>query len=118
MGRGGVGLPGRRRSGGEKKMEGEEVGGRGFVAGRAIVPLAPAQDHKSVGDGDTGPNTGGMGAYSPTPLATAELLNEIEAHVLVPTVHTMKRRRCPFRGVLYAGVMVTNQGARILEYNC
>ena len=59
-----------------------------------------------------------MGAYCPAPLGTPELLNEIEAHALVPTVHAMKRRRVPFRGVLYAGVMVTNQGMRILEYNC
>ena len=59
-----------------------------------------------------------MGAYCPAPLGTPELLNEIEAHALVPTVHAMKRRRMPFRGVLYAGVMVTNQGMRILEYNC
>lgn len=102
----------------EKKLEGEELSVMALVAGRAIFPLAPAQDHKRAGDGDTGPNTGGMGAYSPAPLATSELLADVEANALVPTVHAMKRRRVPFRGVLYAGVMATNQGPRILEYNC
>jgi phosphoribosylamine---glycine ligase len=102
----------------EKKLDGEELSVMALVAGRAILPLAPAQDHKRAGDGDTGPNTGGMGAYSPAPLATPELLNDIEANALVPTVHALKRRRTPFRGVLYAGVMQTNQGPRILEYNC
>jgi phosphoribosylamine--glycine ligase len=101
----------------EKRMEGEEVSILAMVSGRAIVPLAPSQDHKRALDNDEGPNTGGMGAYSPAPLATPELLDDIEAHALVPTVHAMKRRRTPFRGVLYAGVMVTNQGMRILEYN-
>src|SRR5262249_50778 len=65
-----------------------------------------------------GPNTGGMGAYCPAPLGTPELLNEIESTILVPTIHTMKRHRRPFRGVLYAGIIVTNQGPRVLEFNC
>src|SRR5207244_8733008 len=69
-------------------------------------------------DNDEGPNTGGMGAYCPAPLATPELLQEIESSILVPTVHALKRSRKPFRGVLYAGVMVTNQGPRVLEFNC
>jgi phosphoribosylamine--glycine ligase len=102
----------------ERRLDGPELSVMALVAGRTIVPLASAQDHKRAGDGDTGPNTGGMGAYSPAPLATAELLEAIEAHALVPTVHTLKRRRQPFRGVLYAGVMATSQGPRILEYNC
>lgn len=102
----------------EKRLEGEELSMLALVSGRAIVPLAPSQDHKRALDNDEGPNTGGMGAFSPTPIATPELLNEIEAQALVPTVHAMKRRRLPFRGVLYAGVLVTNQGPRILEYNC
>lgn len=102
----------------EKRLEGEELSIVALVGGRAIVPLAPSQDHKRALDGDQGPNTGGMGAYSPAPLATPELLNDIEANTLVPTVHFMKRRRIPFRGVLYAGVMQTNQGPRILEFNC
>jgi phosphoribosylamine--glycine ligase len=102
----------------EKRLEGQELSILALVSGRAIVPLAASQDHKRAFDNDQGPNTGGMGAYCPAPLGTPELLNDIEAHALVPTVHAMKRRRIPFRGVLYAGVMVTNQGIRILEYNC
>lgn len=102
----------------EKRLEGEEVSVMALVAGRTIIPLATSQDHKRIGDGDTGPNTGGMGAYSPAPIGTPELLNEIETQALIPTVHAMKRARTPFRGILYAGVISTNQGARILEYNC
>jgi phosphoribosylamine--glycine ligase len=102
----------------EKRLEGEELSIQALVAGRAIVPLPPTQDHKPAFDNDTGPNTGGMGAYCPAPLATPELLNEIDTTILVPTVHAMKRGRRPFRGVLYAGVLVTNQGPRVLEFNC
>jgi phosphoribosylamine--glycine ligase len=88
------------------------------VSGRALVPLPATQDHKAAFDNDTGPNTGGMGAYCPAPLATPELLDTIETTILVPTAHAMKRGRRPFRGVLYAGVMITNQGPRVLEFNC
>jgi phosphoribosylamine--glycine ligase len=102
----------------EKRLEGQELSVLALVAGRTIIPLAPAQDHKRAFNNDEGPNTGGMGAYSPAPLGTPEVLDEVESHALVPTVHALKRRRTPFRGVLYAGVMVTNQGMRILEYNC
>ena len=102
----------------EKRLEGEELSVLALVAGRTIIPLASSQDHKRAFDGDIGPNTGGMGAYSPTPLGTPELLSDIETNALVPTVHAMKRARTPFRGILYAGVLVTNQGPRILEYNC
>jgi phosphoribosylamine--glycine ligase len=102
----------------EKRLEGEELSILALVGGRAIVPLEPTQDYKPAFDGDTGPNTGGMGAYCPAPLGTPELLREVDETILVPTVHAMKRRRCPFRGVLYAGLMVTNQGPRVLEFNC
>jgi phosphoribosylamine--glycine ligase len=102
----------------EKRMEGQELSILALVGGRTIVPLQPTQDHKPAFDGDTGPNTGGMGAYCPAPLATPELLAQIDSEILVPTVHAMKRRRRPFRGVLYAGLMVTNQGPRVLEFNC
>src|SRR5581483_9588236 len=102
----------------EKRLEGEELSIQALVSGRTIVSLEPTQDHKRACDNDTGPNTGGMGAYCPAPLGTTEMLHEIEAQALVPTVHAMKRKRMPFQGVLYAGVMVTNQGSRILEYNC
>src|SRR5262249_41009287 len=101
----------------EKKLEGEELSIMALVAGRTIIPLATSQDHKRAFDGDTGPNTGGMGAYSPAPLAAPALLDDIETNALVPTVHAMKRARTPFRGILYAGVIATNQGPRILEYN-
>jgi phosphoribosylamine--glycine ligase len=102
----------------EKRMEGEELSILALVSGRAIVPLQPTQDHKRAFDNDAGPNTGGMGAYCPAPLGTPELMQEIEQAVLVPTVHAMKRSRKPFRGVLYAGIMTTNQGPRVLEFNC
>lgn len=102
----------------EKRLEGQELSILALVSGRAIIPLAPTQDHKAVFDNDEGPNTGGMGAYCPAPLGTPELIADIEQSILVPTVHAMKRGRRAFRGVLYAGVMVTNQGPRVLEFNC
>jgi phosphoribosylamine--glycine ligase len=102
----------------EKRLEGEELSVLALVSGRTILPLQPTQDHKAAFDNDTGPNTGGMGAYCPTPLATVELMQGIEEQILVPTVHALKRRKTAFRGVLYAGLMVTNQGPRVLEFNC
>jgi phosphoribosylamine--glycine ligase len=102
----------------EKRLEGEELSILALVAGRTIVPLPPTQDHKRAGDGDTGPNTGGMGAYCPAPLGTPALLDTIDREVLVPTVHAMRHIKRPFRGVLYAGLMNTNQGLRVLEFNC
>jgi phosphoribosylamine--glycine ligase len=112
------GLPAGRQIVVEKRLEGEELSILALVSGRAIVPLQPTQDHKAAFDGDTGPNTGGMGAYCPAPIGTPELLTEVDSTILVPTVHAMKRSRRPFRGVLYAGIMVTNQGPRVLEFNC
>ncbi len=102
----------------EKRLEGQELSILALVSGRTIVPLPPTQDHKPAFDHDTGPNTGGMGAYCPAPLGTPEVVQEIEQTILVPTVHALKRSRRPFRGVLYAGVMITNQGPRVLEFNC
>jgi phosphoribosylamine--glycine ligase len=102
----------------EKRMEGQELSIIALVSGRTIIPLQPTQDYKPAGDNDTGLNTGGMGAYCPAPLATPELLQEIDQSILVPTVHALKRSRRPFQGVLYAGLMVTNQGPRVLEFNC
>jgi phosphoribosylamine--glycine ligase len=101
----------------EERLHGQEASVLAITDGRTIVMLQPAQDHKPAYDGDTGPNTGGMGAYCPAPLVGDELLHWIEEHVLVPTVHAMKRMRRPFRGVLYAGLMITNQGPKVLEYN-
>jgi len=102
----------------EKRLEGQELSILALVSGRGLMVLQPTQDHKAAFDNDQGPNTGGMGAYCPTPLATQELLQEIESTILVPTVHALKRGRRPFRGVLYAGIIVTNQGPRVLEFNC
>jgi len=101
----------------EERLQGQEVSVLAITDGRTIVTLALAQDHKRAGDGDTGPNTGGMGAYSPTPLVNEEMLGHIEEKILVPTVHAMKRGRRPFRGVLYAGLMLTDRGPKVLEYN-
>jgi phosphoribosylamine--glycine ligase len=101
----------------EEKLEGEEVSILTITDGRTIVTLDAAQDHKAAFDHDEGPNTGGMGAYSPAPAVTSDLISEIEQKILVPTVHAMKRRRTPFRGVLYAGLMLTKQGPKVLEFN-
>ena len=101
----------------EERLDGQEVSVLAITDGRTIVTLPPAQDHKRAYDGDQGPNTGGMGAYCPAPLVTDDMLHRIEEQVLVPTVHAMKRARRPFRGVLYAGLMLTNQGPKVLEYN-
>lgn len=101
----------------EEKLVGQEASVLALTDGKSIVTLPAAQDHKPAYDGDRGPNTGGMGAYSPTPLVSDELIRTIEERVLVPTVHQMKRSRRPFRGVLYAGLMLTNSGVKVLEYN-
>jgi phosphoribosylamine--glycine ligase len=101
----------------EKRLDGEELSLLALVSGRAIVPFPATQDHKAVFDNDTGPNTGGMGAYCPAPLATSELLQVAEESALVPIVHALKRARTPFRGLLYAGLMQTGQGLRVLEFN-
>ncbi|MBN9119781.1 MAG: phosphoribosylamine--glycine ligase [Planctomycetes bacterium] len=106
----------------EKRLEGEEVSVLALVSGRTFLPLPACQDHKAVGDGDTGPNTGGMGVYCPAPVATPELMKEWERTVFFPTIHAMKRgyhnERFPFQGTLFAGLMLTNQGTRVLEFNC
>ncbi len=101
----------------EERLDGQEASVLAITDGRTIVTLPPAQDHKRAYDQDNGPNTGGMGAYCPAPLITDEMLHRIEEQVLVPTVHAMKRARRPFQGVLYAGLMITNQGPKVLEYN-
>ncbi|MDW8224234.1 MAG: phosphoribosylamine--glycine ligase [Gemmatales bacterium] len=101
----------------ERRLEGQELSVLALVSGRTIVMLEPTQDHKAAYDEDRGPNTGGMGAYSPTPVGTPELMREIERSVLVPAVHGMRRLHRPFRGILYAGLMITLQGPRVLEFN-
>jgi phosphoribosylamine---glycine ligase len=101
----------------EERLDGLEASVLAITDGRTILTLPAAQDHKPAYDLDQGPNTGGMGAYSPTPIVDQKLMHWIEEHVLVPTVHAMKRSRNPFRGVLYAGLMITRQGPKVLEYN-
>jgi phosphoribosylamine--glycine ligase len=101
----------------EERLEGQEISMLALVDGRTIVPLEAAQDHKPAYDGDTGPNTGGMGTYSPTPLMTSELADEVIQKVFIPTVHEMNREQRPFRGCLYAGLILTPQGPKVLEFN-
>ena len=101
----------------EEFLEGEEASFFALVDGENILPLASAQDHKRVGDGDTGPNTGGMGAYSPAPIMTPEMTDRVMAEIITPTVDTLKKRGTPYKGVLYAGLMITAQGPKLIEYN-
>ncbi|QDV79504.1 phosphoribosylamine--glycine ligase [Botrimarina mediterranea] len=101
----------------EERLHGQEVSILAITDGKSIVALPAAQDHKAAYDGDKGPNTGGMGAYSPAPIVDDALLRRVEEEILIPTVHHMKRKRRPFRGVLYAGLMLTKQGPKVLEYN-
>ena len=101
----------------EERLDGQEASILALTDGRTIVPLESSQDHKRAYDHDEGPNTGGMGAYSPAPIVTAALMEQVEREILVPAVHAMKRARRSFRGVLYAGLMLTNQGPKVLEFN-
>lgn len=101
----------------EEFMIGEEASFFVLTDGENILPLATAQDHKPVGDGDTGPNTGGMGAYSPAPVMTEEMIGETIDQIIKPTVDAMKSRGTPFTGVLYAGLMITETGPKLIEYN-
>ena len=101
----------------EEFLAGEEASFFALVDGETALPLAAAQDHKRVGDGDTGPNTGGMGAYSPAPVVTEEVAERVMARVVRPTVAAMKAEGAPFRGVLYAGLMIEDGEPRLLEYN-
>ena len=101
----------------EEYLDGEEVSVFALTDGRTVCPLASAQDHKAVFDGDRGPNTGGMGAYSPAPALDAALSEEVVRTVLEPTIRAMAAEGRPYRGVLYAGLMLTSKGLRVLEYN-
>ena len=102
----------------EERLHGQEASVLAFVDGRNIYLMESAQDHKPIGDGDTGPNTGGMGAYSPTPIMTDEILRQVEREVFVPIIDALSREGCVYRGVLYAGLMLTHAGPRVLEFNC
>ncbi|MDX2254712.1 MAG: phosphoribosylamine--glycine ligase [Pseudanabaenaceae cyanobacterium bins.39] len=103
----------------EEFMLGQEVSVLAVTDGKTIRPLLPAQDHKRLGDGDTGPNTGGMGAYAPAPIATEELMAKVQTQVLEPAIATLRARGIDYRGCLYAGLMVTPEGEpKVVEFNC
>lgn len=102
----------------EERMTGQEVSFMAFTDGTSVVPMLPAQDHKRIFDGDKGANTGGMGAYAPAPIFTAEMMSESVEKVLKPAINGMRSEGNPFVGVLYAGLMLTPNGIRVLEFNC
>ena len=102
----------------EERLVGQEVSLMAFTDGTYVVPMLPAQDHKRLLDDDEGPNTGGMGAYAPAPIFTVDMLHEAMESVLKPAVNGLKSEGTPFVGVLYAGLMLTPNGIRVLEFNC
>ena len=102
----------------EEHLEGEELSLLALCDGENVVPLAPAQDYKRIFDGDRGPNTGGMGSYSPVPGFDRARAEEIADAVHRPIVDLMRRRGTPYHGVLYAGLMITDAGPKVLEFNC
>ena len=101
----------------EEFMEGEEASFFVLCNGQKLLPIGTAQDHKRVGDGDTGPNTGGMGAYSPAPVLTGKIEDTVIEEIIKPTLREMERRGEPYQGVLYAGLMIKDEKARLVEYN-
>lgn len=101
----------------EEFLDGEELTVMAFTDGKTVVPMAPAQDHKRVGDRDTGPNTGGMGAYAPAPIGTRELVDRVRRTILEPAVEGLSRVGSPFHGVLYAGLMMVRGEPKVLEFN-
>lgn len=102
----------------EECLKGEEVSFLAFTDGKTVLPLPSAQDHKAAFDGDQGPNTGGMGAYSPAPVFTPELEQKVMDEIMLPTVRGMASEGRPYKGILYAGLMLTGDGAQVLEFNC
>jgi len=102
----------------EERMDGEELSVFALCDGEHAIPLLPSQDHKRVGEGDAGPNTGGMGAYAPVSLATPELMERVQREILDPVVSAMAADGRPFRGLLYAGLMLTGDGPKVVEFNC
>ena len=101
----------------EDCMVGEEASFFALCDGDTAIPLASAQDHKRVGDGDTGPNTGGMGAYTPAPIMTPDMNKRVMDEIIFPTVNALKKAGAPFKGVLFAGLMITKDGPQLIEYN-
>ena len=102
----------------EERLEGQEVSVFAFTDGEHLAPLVAACDYKRLGDGDAGPNTGGMGSYSPPAFWTPELCAEVERSIMRPVIDAMAERGTPYRGVLYAGLMLTTDGPKVLEFNC
>jgi phosphoribosylamine--glycine ligase len=102
----------------EEFMEGEEASFFALCDGKSAIALASAQDHKRVGDGDQGPNTGGMGAYSPAPVMTEDATRRTVQEIVLPTIHAMSAMNAPYKGVLFAGLMITRDGPKLIEYNC
>ncbi len=102
----------------EERISGRELSMFALSDGTTVVPMLPVRDHKRIGDGDTGPNTGGMGAFAPLPDVDGELLDHINATILQPTIRGMAVEGTPYVGVLYAGLMITDNGVQVLEYNC
>ena len=102
----------------EEFLEGEEASFFALTDGTHVIPFGTAQDHKNVGEGDVGPNTGGMGAYSPAPVLATELQARTMAEIIQPTVDAMRAEGMPYQGVLYAGLMLTSSGPQLIEYNC
>lgn len=102
----------------EERLIGQEVSLMAFTDGVSVVPMLPAQDHKRLLDSDEGPNTGGMGAYAPAPIFTAEMMHEVVETVLKPAINGLKKEGTPFVGILYAGLMLTQNEIRVLEFNC
>jgi phosphoribosylamine--glycine ligase len=102
----------------EECMEGEEASVFALTDGSHYVLLPPSQDHKPIGEGDTGPNTGGMGAYAPAPVVTGSVLNRVCRTIIEPTLAGMQKEGTPYRGVLYCGLMITDEGPKVVEYNC
>ena len=102
----------------EERLVGQEVSLMAFTDGITVAPMLPAQDHKRLLDGDYGPNTGGMGAYAPAPIFTSDMMQEAMESVLLPAIRGLKGEGTPFVGVLYAGLMLTPDGVRVLEFNC
>ncbi len=102
----------------EEFMSGEELSLFALTDGTHVLPMIAAQDHKRIGEGDTGPNTGGMGAYAPVSIAPAALVDEAVDRVFMPTLRALRNAGCPFTGLLYAGLMLTKDGPRVVEFNC
>jgi phosphoribosylamine--glycine ligase len=102
----------------EDYLAGEELSLMAFCDGNCIVPMAVAQDHKKIYDGDEGPNTGGMGTYAPVPFVSSGELQELQEKILEPTLKGLQKEGIDFKGIIYAGLMLTHSGPKVLEYNC